>query len=370
MPTLDVGTPIRRREDRPPVGRGASARASGGGRIFSAIAALALGCSLGLGASTAAAQASGPEWFAPSSIWSAALPATARTDGSTRAALSTNVARLVRQIGYRGRVPGINTTSHSTPVYVIPSGETNFRKVTLVNSGGTSPQALTGNKGLLQQAWLKVPIPVGVSKIQPDGYDGYVAIYRPETDELWDFYRFANRSRFGWSAAFGSYTATASARLGVASNHWGARASGLTLPGGLISLRDASAGSIDHALAFGVYSNCGHIAPATRGDCFGVASDHLPLGVRFRLPPTFDVNKRLASAPPLTRMIALAAKRYGIVLVDHVGGSVGLFGEDPRTIGTRYTSTTTNPWPRYIGNDWGQKIMYAFPWKDLQQVLP
>ena len=305
------------------------------------------------------------DFFNPSDWWNTSVSG-APTDGSSPSAMSSAVARIVRQSRYGDRNMGINTTSWGYAVYTIPPGYTNLKKVTLVSADGGSAQP-SGSAYNLQSKWMNVPIPTGIGQLQPDGRDGYVVVYRPETGEVWDFWRFANRPGLGWSASYGGYVGNASTYSGIAPNRWGARASGFSLPGGMISLRDLERGVINHGLGFGLYSNCGKTAPATRGDCFGVAADQLPAGTRFRLPDSYDVDANLAGAPKLTRMIAKAAQRYGITLVDHVGASVAFWGEDPRTIGTPFQAARTNLWPSHI-TGWGQDVLEAFPWSALQQV--
>ena len=93
-------------------------------------------------------------------------------------------------------------------------------------------------------------------------------------------------------------------------------------------LDELKTGRIDHALAINLPApRAGMFAwPAQRTDGTGPPTA-LPEGARLRLDPTVDVSS--LHLPKLTRMIALAAQRYGLVVRDQTHHGISLFGEVP-----------------------------------------
>ena len=70
-------------------------------------------------------------------------------------------------------------------------------------------------------------------------------------------------------------------------------------------------------------------------------------------------------------MICVAARDYGLVVVDKTGGTVTMYAEDDRTVGTPYQPIQTSPWDnvsdQFAGPD---NILQTFPWETLQQIPP
>jgi hypothetical protein len=100
--------------------------------------------------------------------------------------------------------------------------------------------------------------------------------------------------------------------------------------------------------------------PAQRTDGTSTDAVAIPEGAQFRLDPTLDLNT--LKLPPLTRMMAVAAQRYGMIVRDQTGWAVALFAEDP-------SSTGTNPFSGpagYFGGRQPSDLMKAFPWDRLQ----
>jgi hypothetical protein len=148
-----------------------------------------------------------------------------------------------------------------------------------------------------------------------------------------------------------------------AERHWGTSATSLPLLGGLITLDDVRRGRIDHALGMAIPEarSKWFTWPAQRTDGKKDDPNAIPEGARFRLDPTLDLSR--LKLYPLTRMIAEAAQRYGIVVRDQ-SGVVTFAGEDP-------TPTGTNPWSGPNGAFSGQSpytLMQQFPWQHLQAL--
>jgi len=267
-------------------------------------------------------------------------------------ALDTEVA--AEQAAARG--PWISTTHYSVPIYTVPAKQPTVR-VRL-----TSPV----HSAALQAAFEAVPLPPGA--YPSGGTDGHLVVWQPKTDRLWEFWRLRRRPD-GPSASWGGAIERVSESTGVydadvwhnAETWWGASASSLSIAGGLITLDDLRHGKIDHALALalpqiraGVYAS-----PAQRTDGKSADPRSLPEGAHLRLDPDLDLDS--LPMPPLTRMIAAAAQRYGLFVRDG-SAVVQLFAEDPVTAPHNpYTGPTG-----YFEGRYPNELLASFPWHRLE----
>jgi hypothetical protein len=151
---------------------------------------------------------------------------------------------------------------------------------------------------------------------------------------------------------------------GLSQPWWGATATSLPAVGGTIMIDDLKGGVIPHALAIAVpwakpkvYS-----WPAQRTDGQSTDPNAIPEGARFRLDPKLDIDS--LNLPPMTRMMAKAAQRYGMIVRDQTGHAVGFYAENPGPYGT-------DPYHGlggfYNGPD-PSGVMQAFPWDHVQLV--
>jgi hypothetical protein len=126
---------------------------------------------------------------------------------------------------------------------------------------------------------------------------------------------------------------------------------------GTILSDDLRAGRIDHALALNVPAPRADVFawPAQRTDGDG-ATPTLPEGAHLRLDPAVDVNS--LRLPKLTRMIAAAAQRYGLV-VRGQDRAISVVGENP----ARFRK---NPYRKYFLSRTSQQLLANFPWDRLQ----
>jgi hypothetical protein len=161
-----------------------------------------------------------------------------------------------------------------------------------------------------------------------------MVIRQPASDTMWEFFGMRKRAD-GWHAKWGGRMDKVSANPGHFEEphpDWGATATSLPLLGGLITIEEARKGRIDHALAFALpQTRAGvHAWPAQRSDGVSRRPGAIPEGTRFRLDPELDVES--LGLPALTRLMAEAAQRHGIVLRDQ-SGAVTFYGEDPTPTG-------------------------------------
>jgi hypothetical protein len=303
------------------------------------------------------AQADGPDLFAPSSFWNKPLPATAPIDPSSKQL----VASLAFEIG-RERVrddgPWIQTSHASTPLYTVPGDQ---RTVRVQLDRPVRPWNAS-----MRSALSAVPLPASARPAY--GPDRHLTVWQPSTDRLWELYR-ARKAFDGWHAAWGGAIEHVSTNPGYfdrtawrgAQPNWGATATSLPKIGGTMLVREIQSGHIDHALAVDVPdARSGAFAwPAQRSDGTGPTSD-LPEGARLRLDPKLDVAG--LGLPPLARMMAEAAQRYGIVVRDRTHQSVAFFAEDTSPSGN-------DPYHGQAGMFGGMmpdELLAGFPWKRLQ----
>lgn len=324
---------------------------------------LALFCALAAAGCGSSGEAHSPRsahfrFFAKASFWNTRLDSLQPLDPASERLAAAFAAEVEAQTK-RGRRPWINTTDYSVPVYKVPADQPTVR-VKLV-----SPYRAPA----LQAAWRRVPLPPDARP--SEGSDGNLVVYQPATDRLWEFWRL-RREGDGWQASWGGAIDGVSRSSGAygpkawpgAKPWWGSSASSLSIAGGLVTFADLRAGRINHALALaiprvrrGVFAS-----PARRSD--GTAADPLtlPEGARLRLDPSLDLSA--LDLPPLTLMLAHAAKHYGIVVRDRARVA-HFFAQDPGSL-------RGNP---YLGEDGyfeGQApgdLLASFPWNHLQ-VLP
>ncbi len=167
------------------------------------------------------------------------------------------------------------------------------------------------------------------------GADRHLTVWQPSTDRLWEFFG-ARHAANGWHAQWGGAIRRVSKSPGYytraawpgATPNWGATASSLPVIGGTMLLDELKTGRIDHALAINLPAPRAGIFswPAQRTDGTGPPTA-LPEGAHLRLDPTVDVST--LHLPKLTRMIARAAQRYGLVVRDQTHHGISLFGEVP-----------------------------------------
>jgi hypothetical protein len=292
--------------------------------------------------------------FAPTSFWNQRLPRTTPTDPSSTTLVQALVAEVAREqaatIG-----PWIGANSGSTPLYRVQRAQHRVR-VHLDSRTSRGARAL-------QRAWASVPIPNDAKPAVPP--DRHMTIWQPATDTLWDFFG-ARKVADGWHAEWGGAIRHVSKSPGYytraawpgASRSWGATASSLPVIGGTMLLNELRSGHIDHALALNVpAARPGVFAwPAQRTDGDGPLSA-LPEGARLRLDPSLDVGS--LHLPRMTRMIALAAQRYGLVVRDQTHHGISLFAENPAQFGG-------DPYKRYFRGRTPPQMLANFPWDRLQ----
>jgi len=331
-------------------------------RVAATVAAITLVAAGLAGTDTAAARP-----FGPLSPWNIVLPANAPLQPNSQGM----VADLVRQVNER--TPWVNTTKWSVPVYTVPADQPTVRvKVDIPGADNAWNNPMFTNVTdafALQTEFDAVPIPPDAHP--SDGTDHHLVVWQPSTDTAWEFWEARDVPRDqlpwndptpGWHAMWGARVDHVSTSDGANPAPYGATASGLALLGGLVRISELEAGHIDHALGVAITQpeRGVFVPPATRTDGAYDGPNAIPEGTRFRLDPNLDVNS--LHLPPVTRMFALAAQRYGLIVRD-TAGNIVIYGEDPYPTGS-------NPYPQLFGGLTPDQIMRAFPWNRLQAITP
>jgi hypothetical protein len=282
--------------------------------------------------------------FSRASFWNKPLSQTAAIDPRSRA-LVRNLRRQAKS--YHA---WINTDRFSTPLYIV-GRKTRRRRVKL----DTVYPAL-------QKTWKSVPIPAHARAAR--GTDKHMAIWQPATDTMWEFWLMRRVGR-RWHARWGGTMRHVSRNPGFygrPETHWGATGTSLPVAGGLMTIDELRRGRICHALAMAIPETRIWTVwawPAQRSDGHVRSARAIPEGARFRLDPDLDIKK--LHLPPMTRMIAEAAQRYGIVIRDKAGAVV-FYGEDP----ARWSKDPYYGSDGIFAGQWPDTLLARFPWRHLE----
>jgi hypothetical protein len=293
--------------------------------------------------------------FGARSVWKANI-SRAPTAPNSRAL----VANLTRQVtSYYGGVAAFNAFRYNSSFYSVAKNQ-QLSTVKWDDCQGkrVAPAGLFGAGG----QFVNAPIPDRA--VPASGTDGSLTVYQAATDTMWDFWR-ARKAADGWHACWGGRMDRVSASPGYFTNGFGTTATGLSSIGGVVGIREAKAGRIDHALTLqipkpAVWSKVSW--PAQRSDGHDTAPDAIPEGTRLRLNPKIDVAK--LRLHPVAAAIARAAQTYGFIVTDKAG-SVSVVAESGNA--TR-AATGTDPWIALLRGTPDYAVLKGFPWQHLQAL--
>lgn len=277
------------------------------------------------------------------------------TPVSRKAPLSPQSSALVQRLQATIRRYGswINTVEWSTPVYTVGPDQPTVSVALDQPTGAHLP---------LRQAFTAVPIP---PEARPSvDRDAHMVILQPSTDRMWEFWGARKTLIDGWHARFGGMMNSVSQDEGYfpSSPGWGATATGLPLIGGLMRISELRAGRVDHVLSLGIPNVRAEVYawPAQRSDGSDTSPRAIPEGTRFRLDPRLDIAK--LGLPPVARVMARAAQRYGIIVQDGAS-AVTFYAEDPAPLG--FNPYFPSP-AGLFGGQYPNHLLAKFPWQRLQ----
>lgn len=234
-------------------------------------------------------------------------------------------------------------------------------------------QLNTGAWGAPLQAVFSEGVPIPPDAQPASGSDGQMTIYQPSTNTLWEFWQ-AVKSSEGWHASWGGAMRDVSHNPGYYSDtawpglspsqgwNWGSTATSLPVIAGTVTIADLRSGHIEHALAMDIPDACANWFswPAQRSDGTSTSADCLPEGAHLRIDPSLDIARLGLAA--ITRMLAEAAQRYGIIVRDISHHAIGFYAQEPNP---GEANPYTGPEGFYDGlQPWS--FLPAFPWSHLQ----
>jgi hypothetical protein len=285
--------------------------------------------------------------FGSSSVWRKLLGSAAVASNS-----STLVATLTNSVTslYNG-VAAFNVDSYNTTFYSVAAStpRTDVQFTDCQGKGSEPP-------GLAEQ-FAQVPIPSNA--VPADGTDAELTIYSASSNQLWEFWQ-ASQDSSGWHACWGGRIDHVSSSPGYFSGGFGATATGLPVAGGMVSIADAKAGVINHAMSLEIVNPAsGNTSyPAQRSDGGNSSSSAVPEGTRFRLDPSINVNS--LNLTPIAKMIAKAAQTYGFIVTDQ-SGAVAVQAQSA-------AGASSDPWPSLMAGVPSYQILANFPWSQLQAL--
>lgn len=215
--------------------------------------------------------------------------------------------------------------------------------VSVFESHPTDPQwtiELPAHRGRPAMTWtIRAPAAMDASPLSPDR-----TVILLEGTTAWDLWQFqrtgTNTARpvawgrddivtgSGWGVGDGL---TSGANAGV-------RACNASWLAGLITRADVESGSIDHALAVALTGQmlmAAMVPPANFYDNAGTNVGPIPSGARIGIPPGAPEPAGLS---PIGRMLFAAIARYGMFVVDFIGGAWPSFYTD-----TSFTQAEIEP---------------------------
>ncbi|UUY03506.1 hypothetical protein LRS13_23015 [Svornostia abyssi] len=302
-----------------------------------------------------APAAAAPEFFGPGAVFNERVDHLTALDRDS-AAYAAELHRQVR--AYRTTV---NIRRFTVPIYRVGASQPRVR---------VAIDQQTAQR--MQEIMSSVPLPPGARGSA--GTDAAAVVYQESTDTMWEFWRLRKEDD-GFHAGWGGRVVGVSETPGWFRNltdpgtgevmekwHFGANATHLNLLGGVVTIPEWQSGRIDHALAIaipearqGVWS-----LPAGGTDGKITGGQAIPEGARFRLDPDLDLDR--LDLPPMTRMLARAAQRHGMI-VNNTAGAVAFYGEDV----TRFGSAS-DPYVPLLGGLRPGQVAEAFPWEHVQTL--
>jgi len=341
--------PVRRRALRPAMSAALALALLTGGAVASADAQ-----PLDAAETTSSTEASG-----------SVLRTKAFTKDVSKAPLHPNSRAMVQNLDHQvtsryGGVAAFNAYKYNVSLATASSSQKRVDvRFTDCQRKGYTPKSLYGPQGHFED----VPIPADA--IPAGGSDGQLTVYSPSEDRLWEFWK-AQKTSSGWSACWGGRVDKASQSQGYFPDGMGASASGLAVSQGAVRVQEAQARRIDHALTLAI-PTIGHWKdwsyPAQRSDGSDKSSSAIPMGTRFRLDPSLDVES--LHLHPVAEAIAVAVQKYGFIVSDR-SGAVAVSAESGDAVQAK---TGKNPWKATLGGTPSYSVMEGFPW-DRLQALP
>jgi hypothetical protein len=269
--------------------------------------------------------------YAASSPWNTPIPAGAQIDPNSAAMIATIA------VNNNGKL----RSSPNQYAYPVHFADATTPRVTLVCTGRIAVNTADGTVFTLRNKEL-VNVPIPPEARPGKGDDDQIIVIDVDTGDEYDVYRFSPPS--------GCQNLTKYERgvfRDAVEASYISRGAGVPYLAGLVRPWEIAQGRIEHALAFGYYTNragrC--VYPASKTDGKVDRLDVLPEGARLRLDPALNVDK-IPGLDRTGRIIARALQEYGAYNIDN-SGSNKLYVEDNLTAnwGTTLVAKTVSAIP-------------------------
>ncbi|MFT4102121.1 MAG: hypothetical protein QM674_13995 [Burkholderiaceae bacterium] len=189
---------------------------------------------------------------------------------------------------------------------------------------------LPSNYAPLAAKTASVPLPCNFTPSEGTDKEAVILDYTHGSLRVFEGWQL-NKSGGNWSMAWGGYepeSAFTKTAYGWAwptsESMYGVQASGLAFLPGIITVKELSSGKISHAIHMIVPRSCNTwVSPATRTDGSSVPTgtlDCYQYGMAYKLPSNFVIP---SNWPNVVKMIAVAARDYGLVVTDQSGYGIG-----------------------------------------------
>lgn len=285
--------------------------------------------------------------------------------GPTAANSSTVMGAL--QTALAGQPIVFGTTS-GTPVWIATAATPKVR--VSLNDVGLGAPALVTNQ---QQTGILDAVPIPGDAVPPENPAKTMAVWSPETDQVWELVGVAKAATGAWSATWAARFDQVSRNAGAAAPPLGITAGSVAETAGMVKVAEVAEGirtgridTIRHAVAVLVPKgtlSTGVSWPATRTTGTSTAGTALAVGQRLRLSRSFNIAG--SSLTPVAKMIATAAQLYGLIVVgEDVKARVVVETGEPYRV-----ATGEDPWIGLLGSATTTNALNGFP-VNLMHVLP
>lgn len=315
-------------------------------------------------------------------FWGRRLPA--------RTPINPNSAMYVREIeadladGPPASREGYLQTTGSPPLYVVPPHQPYVHVDTwIIPPGQTTGQ--TSSLPWLQRTEdnvLAEGVPVPTEALPSQVHDRTINIYQPSSGRLWELWHVGKDANGNWAVQAAGRIDHVSRSDGIFAPHEGTAATEDSLAGVVSRIEELEAGRIDHPLYLALPVSSvlkkkvlpintpgaahGYSWPAINADGNCTDPHCIPEGLRFRLNPKLNLSS--LHLTPVARMLAIAAKRYGFIVMNTAGDVNIMLGNPQPYLAAGYPDPYISLFGSAYGSDYSQKVMANFPWRALQAL--
>ena len=279
---------------------------------------------------------------------------------------------------------GFLETIASPPLYVVGANQPYVHVDTWI----IPPGQTTGQVSSV--SWLQriednvlaggVPIPAQAMPAQID--DQTIDIYQPSSDRLWELWHVGKDANGNWAVQAAGRIEHVSQSDGIFPAPFGTAATEDSLVGVVSRIEELQAGRIDHPVYLALTSSSvlskgvlpaktpgateSYSWPAINNDGNCTNPICVPEGLRFRLDPR--LNLAALHLSPVARMIAIAAQRYGFIVMNSAPDVDIMLGNPQPYIAAGLPDPYIKLFGSALRSGDSPEVMANFPWYALQAL--